>query len=859
MRSSHLRVRRAALVVSTFAVAAVAAEETLPPVPEPAENAASEAKRALGKMLFFEEQLSSDDSVSCATCHVMANGGTDPRRGRNPGSNGVFGDLGDVLGSPGVAPMAADGTYRPIEVFGAAVQTTPRTAPTPFAAIWQDQILWDGRAGTTFEDPVTGEVVVPTGGALENQALQPLTNPVEMGHADRSLADVTAKLGAARPLALATNVPPDLAQALSGEPGYPELFARAFGDTEITATRIALAIATYERTLVPDQTRYDRYVAGDSSALTAQEVRGLDALTTSKCTACHVPPIFSDGTFRATGVRPPAEDRARANTTTYNADRGKWKVPTLRNVALKTSFFHDGQRTELGQAIDFYAVNGAQVANGVRRYNSPSGGHPIGIPSNQFVDNQDPVLSTITVTPTNAADINAFLTGALVDPRLASGTFPFDAPTLGSQRPGTQPIVHGTGHGSTASPLQVAIHTPAVAGSDGFTVSLTGGQPGAAARLVSWEEPSADGAVSVSDPIALQSADDVTFGNLRVPLADATPGARLHFAWQVEDSDAPGGVSVSPTATVVVFEQRPQFEGGVAVPAPSLSTVDDGDAYVSSARIAVDYGRTGDLTPNDSFSLTAWLGTAPGADVSSATVSVRVGGTDLVVAAPMDERGRIAAPGVGGSFDADTGRLQLTVHGADLQQAIVAPHSVPVRIEVAGAGLAHPVAATTLSFDAKVNPTGRTRGRFAFRASGTGNGAFHVTGATARRQDDGRVRIRLTAALDAPGPRGAWTPGSLTLKVGGAGGFQTTQPSLAPSAAGVSYVAVPGGDLIKLRIDVWARTLVLEAVGAFPELAGAAQGTRIEVPVTLSTKPAGGDTTIVSSTKARVLIGRARK
>src|SRR6186713_2841849 len=98
-------VTRVAFLFVVLTVGAAVAGEALGPAPHPPENAPNEAKRALGKMLFFEEQLSSDNTVACATCHVMRKGGTDSRRGRNPGSNATFGDLGDVMGSPGVQPM----------------------------------------------------------------------------------------------------------------------------------------------------------------------------------------------------------------------------------------------------------------------------------------------------------------------------------------------------------------------------------------------------------------------------------------------------------------------------------------------------------------------------------------------------------------------------------------------------------------------------------------------------------------------------------------------------------------------------------------------------------------------------------
>ena len=109
-RGRRLATLALTLVLSTTAWAQ---NQPLPPVPEPAENPMTEAKRALGKMLFFDEQLSSDDSVACATCHVNSAGGTDPRRERHPGADGTFGNADDVFASPGVVSMDAGADYLP--------------------------------------------------------------------------------------------------------------------------------------------------------------------------------------------------------------------------------------------------------------------------------------------------------------------------------------------------------------------------------------------------------------------------------------------------------------------------------------------------------------------------------------------------------------------------------------------------------------------------------------------------------------------------------------------------------------------------------------------------------------------------
>ena len=114
-------------LLATLLVCAKTALAALPPVPVPAENPVTEPKRVLGKMLFWDEQLSSDGSIACGTCHRPAQGGADPRVGRNPGVD--KGTIDDVLGSPGSARLDRDGRPLPRPQCGCGPQVTPRAAP----------------------------------------------------------------------------------------------------------------------------------------------------------------------------------------------------------------------------------------------------------------------------------------------------------------------------------------------------------------------------------------------------------------------------------------------------------------------------------------------------------------------------------------------------------------------------------------------------------------------------------------------------------------------------------------------------------------------------------------------------------
>src|SRR5262249_13766846 len=143
-------------------------------------------------------------------------------------------------------------------LFGHAEQVTPRSAPTFLGAGYAPELFWDGRASDIFVDPQTQQVRIAGGGALESQSVAPPLADVEMAQEGRSWSQIVATLQSAPPLAIATRLPADVTAAIAAHPSYPALFQAAFGDPAITATRIAFAIATYERTLVPDQTPFDR-------------------------------------------------------------------------------------------------------------------------------------------------------------------------------------------------------------------------------------------------------------------------------------------------------------------------------------------------------------------------------------------------------------------------------------------------------------------------------------------------------------------------------------------------------------------------------------------------------------------------
>lgn len=387
----------------------------VPPVPVPAENPVTEPKRLLGKILFWDEQLSSNDTVACGTCHLPAHGGSDPRIGRHPGTDP--GTIDDVLGSPGVVHLDRSGRPSLHPTFGNEPQVTERLSPSNFGALWAPALFWDGRASGTFRDPLTGDVVISEGGALETQALEPVLNSVEMAKTGREWHEVTTKLERVEPLALASDLPDDVAAALASHGSYPALFEAAFDDAQITPVRIAFALATYQRTLVADQTAWDSYDAGDEDALSQSAVRGLDAMQRLHCTGCHVPPLFTNNDFLNIGVRQAALDQGRLNVTADPEDAGEMKVPSLRNAALRPRFMHTGEFESLLAAIHFYEAGRAENVGGLDRDDIPGVGEYF-----------------FSLTPLSEAGILEFLREGLIDPRVRDESFPFDRPTLRSER-----------------------------------------------------------------------------------------------------------------------------------------------------------------------------------------------------------------------------------------------------------------------------------------------------------------------------------------------------------------------------------------------------------------------------------------
>ncbi|MCU0754948.1 MAG: hypothetical protein MUE46_07460 [Xanthomonadales bacterium] len=499
----------------------------LPAVPVPAGNPQSAAKIALGQTLFWDEQLSKTGTMACGSCHAPTAGGSDPRlpaliaQSRHPGPDGVLGTADDVTGSLGVPLHDATGRYLGSPVFGVAAQVGNRQSISAVNAAYATRLFWDGRAAGVFTDPATGQVLLTAGGALENQALGPLVNSSEMAHQGGTLADMQARIAAARPLKLASNLPATLSAWIGGR-GYPELFAEAYGSAEITASRIAMAMAAYQRTLVSDQTPHDRNLRGDMTAMTPAEMQGRQVFLSAGCQRCHGGALLSDNNFHYIGVRPQAADPGRFTVTAVNGDRGRMRTPMLRNIALSAPYMADGRFATLEEVVDFYNRGGDFTA-----------------------PNLAPQMAPLGLSPGQRAQLVTFLRRPLTDPRLLDESGPFDRPTLYTES-GAAPVAVGSAIGGSAgSPRLIALEAP-LAGEPDFTVAADRAAPQAAARiLLTLTESSSPEDSALLRVDASIGSNGVLSQDLSLPNSPALADRDLYLRVWIADPTAAGGWSAT--------------------------------------------------------------------------------------------------------------------------------------------------------------------------------------------------------------------------------------------------------------------------------------------------------------------------
>jgi cytochrome c peroxidase len=212
----------------------------------------------------------------------------------------------------------AGGDPPPLGVTGTPLR---RRAPTLINRAYGRSQFVDGRAAT-----------------LEAQVSGPITARDEMG-----------------------STPQTAAAAIASIAGYAPLFEQAFGDRQVTYDRIAKAIASFERTIVSGNSPYDRFLNGDKHALNTAAKRGLEIFQrTGECAECHKGYNLTDEKFASLGIGPEEQppDLGLAGITKKSRDEGKFKVPTLREVALTGPYMHDRRFRTLDEVLEFYRKGG---------------------------------------------------------------------------------------------------------------------------------------------------------------------------------------------------------------------------------------------------------------------------------------------------------------------------------------------------------------------------------------------------------------------------------------------------------------------------------------------------------------------
>ena len=256
----------------------------------PKDNPLTIEKIKLGRKLFFDERLSVDGTISCASCH-------------NP-----------LLGF-------ADGRSVAVGIEGLEGN---RSTPAIINRVFSQKQFWDGRVNS-----------------LEEQLLVPIQNPIEMNN---SLENVI--------------------KTLNADESMRNEFQKVFG-TDVTVEGLQKAIASFERTLLSGDSPFDKYLSGDTSALSKSARKGFELFKSEKvnCIICHKGSNFTDELFHNSGVGMDLEnpDLGRFLETKNDTDRGRFKTPTLRDIARTSPYMHNGSLRSLREVVDFYNQGG--IAN----------------------------------------------------------------------------------------------------------------------------------------------------------------------------------------------------------------------------------------------------------------------------------------------------------------------------------------------------------------------------------------------------------------------------------------------------------------------------------------------------------------
>ena len=326
----------------------------LPPLPQVPDAVSSPQAVALGETLFNDKRFSSTGTISCASCHATEKAFTD----------------GPLRVSEGIKKL-----------------TGTRNAPTVVNSAYFETLFWDGRSPN-----------------LEDQALHPFVNPVEMGLKDHT----------------------PILKIVRKDPKYMKAFQEVFGKSgqEITMAEVTRAIAAFERTQIAGDSPFDRfYFAGEKDALTPAQKRGFDLFVNQgRCVSCHLveqtQALFTDNRFHNVGVgindilddvprlageflkaqatlaevdvkvhgdRHTSELGRFAVTRRFD-DLGSFKTPTLRNIAVTAPYMHDGSQATLRDVVVHYNNGGVTKAGDPVNDFLSGGIRPLGLADSEVDD-----------------------------------------------------------------------------------------------------------------------------------------------------------------------------------------------------------------------------------------------------------------------------------------------------------------------------------------------------------------------------------------------------------------------------------------------------------------------------------------
>lgn len=247
--------------------------------------------------------------------------------------------------------------------FGHDRQTGKRNSMTILNSAYAKTLFWDGRAKS-----------------LEDQAQFPIGDPLEMNEKLTIAVDKIAKIK-----------------------GYNALFTDAFGDKTVNLQRIQYAIATFERSINSPKSKFDNFISGKSEAFTDAQVKGLHLFRTkAQCINCHNTPYFSDNQFHNDGQTlfgTKNEDFGRYNVTKDVKDIGKFRTPTLREVANTKPWMHHGHFPSLLDVVELY--NGGNPSPIQKKY--------LGTARDSLIPKVDPMLKKLNLNKEEISDLLAFI------------------------------------------------------------------------------------------------------------------------------------------------------------------------------------------------------------------------------------------------------------------------------------------------------------------------------------------------------------------------------------------------------------------------------------------------------------------